>query len=846
MGEGGSQRPGGPGRKRASVLQLELPCATLDEVRARHPELRTRRFLLRTGEPKALDTVVRIDATLSDGTHCFSATSIVERVHSEPDRGMTLWLVAADDSGRELVAWMGGPPPPLLKEAPGAAPRAPETPRAAGPAQPGGGQTLIKEQPDDGSDLFDPFAAFEAAAAAVDRAMDESPAAPRPAAKRLGAVQLVTRAIPVTPLPPEPAPAELDPAPAPEPARADLDAEPAPEPAPVELDPPVQPEPAAAAPPVAPAPPPLARNRPPPSRRPAPPPLPRPTLTPGQPAQAVTPALPEVVEDVVPARPEAARKGPIIGIDLGTTNSCAAVVKDGKAFIIPSREGYNTIPSVVAVSDKGKLLVGHPARGQMLINPKNTVYGAKRLVGRQFKSPVVNDLVGRFAYEIASGPRGEAAVKLGGQIYSLQKISSLILNEVKDIAQQWLGCEVGRAVITVPAYYNDNQRQAVRAAGALAGFEVERIINEPTAAAIAFAHGRKLEARVLVYDLGGGTFDTSVLELHGNVYEVISTGGDTFLGGVDFDRALVDELLARFKQKHGVDFQGERVAWQRIADAAERAKISLSERLTTQVNVPFVTLLGDKPADIDTTVTRSELEKLTEGLIDRTLRVCDDVLTNCGLKISDIGELLLVGGQSRMPLVREKIRAFFGREASRAVHPDEAVALGAALLADSIQSGDIGGMVLVDVLPMSIGVGLPGGRFKKVVERNTSLPHKKTYSIWTSEDHQKTLEIPIFQGEGGRAQENEYLGTLVVPDLPPGTKGNVVFDIVFSISAESILTVTAEERGTARTVTATFSTQDTPDAVRRRLAGDGGEEPPRLDDDDKDKRGGWVKRLFGT
>ena len=845
MGEGGSQRPGGPGRKRASVLQLELPCATLDEVRARHPELRTRRFLLRTGEPKALDTVVRIDATLSDGTHCFSATSIVERVHPEPDRGMTLWLVAADDSGRELVAWMGGPPPPLLKEAPGAAPRAPETPRAAGPAQPGGGQTLIKEQPDDGSDLFDPFAAFEAAAAAMDRAMDESPAAPRPAAKRLGAVQLVTRAIPVTPLPPEPAPAELDPAPAPEPARADLDAEPAPEPAPVELDPPVQPEPAAA-PPVAPAPPAHTRNRPPPSRRPAPPPLPRPTLTPGQPAQAVTPALPEVVEDVVPARPEAARKGPIIGIDLGTTNSCAAVVKDGKAFIIPSREGYNTIPSVVAVSDKGKLLVGHPARGQMLINPKNTVYGAKRLVGRQFKSPVVNDLVGRFAYEIASGPRGEAAVKLGGQIYSLQKISSLILNEVKDIAQQWLGCEVGRAVITVPAYYNDNQRQAVRAAGALAGFEVERIINEPTAAAIAFAHGRKLEARVLVYDLGGGTFDTSVLELHGNVYQMISTGGDTLLGGVDFDRALVDELLARFKQKHGVDFQGERVAWQRIADAAERAKISLSERLTTQVNVPFVTLLGDKPADIDTTVTRSELEKLTEGLIDRTLRVCDDVLTNCGLKISDIGELLLVGGQSRMPLVREKIRAFFGREASRAVHPDEAVALGAALLADSIQSGDIGGMVLVDVLPMSIGVGLPGGRFKKVVERNTSLPHKKTYSIWTSEDHQKTLEIPIFQGEGGRAQENEYLGTLVVPDLPPGTKGNVVFDIVFSISAESILTVTAEERGTARTVTATFSTQDTPDAVRRRLAGDGGEEPPGLDDDDKDKRGGWVKRLFGT
>jgi molecular chaperone DnaK len=889
MGEGGSQRPGGPGRKRASVLQLELPCATLDEVRARHPELRSRRFLLRTGEPKPLDTVVRIDARLSDGTHCFSATSVVERLHPEPDPGMTLQLLAADDAGRELVAWMGGPPPPLLKEAPVAGPGPPETPRAAPPAaQPGAGQTLIKEHPDDGSDLFDPFAAFEAVAAAVDRVVDEGsaartgadgstsvdsspaappapPAPPQPAAKRLGAVQLVTRAIPVTPLPPERVPPAEEPPPAvelapplmeatapqpavlaPEPAAPDP--APAPESTPIELDPPLAPEPAAALPPPANAPSTSARarNRPPPSRRPAPPPLPRPTLTPGQPAQPALPALPEVVEDVVPARPAGARKGPVIGIDLGTTNSCAAVVKDGKAFIIPSREGYNTIPSVVAVSDKGKLLVGHPARGQMLINPKNTVYGAKRLVGGQFKSPVVNDLVGRFAYEIAAGPRGEAAVKLGGQIYSLQKISSLILGEVKDIAQQWLGCEVGRAVITVPAYYNDNQRQAVRAAGALAGFEVERIVNEPTAAAIAFAHGRKLEARVLVYDLGGGTFDTSVLELHGNVYEVISTGGDTFLGGVDFDRALVDELLLRFKQKQGVDFQGERVAWQRIADAAERAKISLSERLTTQVNVPFVTLLGDKPADIDTTVTRAELEKLTEGLIDRTLRVCDDVLTNCGLKISDIGELLLVGGQSRMPLVREKIRAFFGREASRAVHPDEAVALGAALLADSMQSGEIGGLVLVDVLPMSIGVGLPGGRFKKVVERNTSLPHKKTYSIWTSEDYQKTLEIPVFQGEAGRAQDNEYLGTLVVPDLPPGTKGNVVFDIIFALSAESILTVTAEERGTARTVTATFSTQDTPDAVRRRLAGDGGEESPRLDDDDKGKRPGWVKRLFGT
>ncbi len=548
--------------------------------------------------------------------------------------------------------------------------------------------------------------------------------------------------------------------------------------------------------------------------------MPRQTLAPGAPSAPPPVAQAAEESEELPAPRAAGRSsGPVIGIDLGTTNSCAAVVKDGKPFVIPSREGYNTIPSVVALSDKGKLMVGHPARGQLLINPRNTVYGAKRLIGRQFKSPVVTDLLGRFSYEIVSGPRGEAAVKMGDQVLSLQKISSLVLAEVKDLAQRWLGCEISRAVITVPAYYNDNQRQAVRAAGALAGLDVDRIVNEPTAAAIAFAHGRSLEQRVMVYDLGGGTFDTSVLELRGNVYEVISTGGDTFLGGVDFDRALVQDLLARFNQMHGITFEGDRVALQRVTDAAERAKLSLSERLTTQVNVPFITMVGDKGFNLDATVTRAELEKLTAELVDRTLRVCDDVLTNCGLKPADVGEVLLVGGQSRMPMVRARLREFFGKEPSKAVHPDEAVALGAALLAHSMSSGDIGGMVLVDVLPMSIGVGLPGGRFKKVIERNTSLPHKKTYSIWTSQKDQKQLEIPIFQGEAERAQQNEYLGTLIVPDIPPGTEGNIVFDIQFTVSAESILTVSAEERGTRRMVSATFSTQDTPEDPREEKKG---------------------------
>ena len=607
-----------------------------------------------------------------------------------------------------------------------------------------------------------------------------------------------------------------------------------------------------------------APREPPASTRPAPPVQPPPTLVPGAVKPAVTddskaPIAPPKRQDEAVGKQGLGKKGPMIGIDLGTTNSCAAVVKDKKPFVIPSREGYNTIPSIVAINEKGRVIVGHPAKGQLLINPKNTVYGAKRLVGRQFSSNVVQELAGRFAYQIVAGARGEAAVQLGDQQFSLQKISALVLAEVKEIAQQWLQTEVTRAVITVPAYYNDNQRQAVREAGELAGLKVERILNEPTAAALAFAHGRDLEQRVLVYDLGGGTFDASVLELHGNVYEVVSTGGDTFLGGVDFDRMLVDHLLAGFKEQHGIDFPGDRVALQRVTDAAERAKIALSEALEYKVKVPFIALVDEKPYDLDATLSRSELVMLTGHLVDRTLRVCEEVLAARGLKPSDISEVLLVGGQSRMPLVRERIRNFFGREPSKAVHPDEAVALGAALLADSIESGQINGVVLIDVLPMSIGVGLPGGRFKKIIERNTSLPHKKSMSLSTTRDDQESLEIVIFQGDHDKAQDNEYLGTLTVPGLPKATRGTVSFDIMFSLSAESILTVTAEEHATARTVTATFSTSDTPDSVRARLQQDAPPGEARAEaaapaaaaaapEPAAPANGGfsgWLKRLFG-
>ena len=946
----GAPKPGGV------AVALKLPCATLDEVKARHPELKSRSLFVSTSQPLAMDTVIRLKTQLSDGTACFRAAAVVERVQGPGGPpgaapGMTLSLLRMDDAGRELVAWMGGKPPALLTDnapanapaqaKPAAAPSSKPAPAASKPpppapkhATPDTAKATARATPaiDDlppPDDWDSPPPAAAAApvsartatpaaapppplAAAVDSwelsppgggTLDASAASAVPAAAPgpQGADQIQVSwdgdagadaeagatdteaadpwpALPVEATPPAPASAPAPAAKAPlapaapstSSARAPAPASPppttpeklAPPPAAAEklAPPPTTPEklappPAAPAKP-APAPTPLVKPRgrpgegpppplPPASRRPEGR-LPRPTLAPGASAPiSAAPDLPEHLESAAPARRDGPAKGPIIGIDLGTTNSCAAVVRDGKPFIIPSREGYSTIPSVVAISDKGKLMVGHPAKGQLLINPRSTVYGAKRLIGRQFNSPVVSEMMGRFSYEIVAGQRGEAAVRLGNQVFSLQKISSLVLAEVKDLAQQWLGTEVSRAVVTVPAYYNDNQRQAVRAAGALAGLEVERILNEPTAAAIAFAHGRTLEQRVMVYDLGGGTFDTSVLQLSGNVYEVISTGGDTFLGGVDFDSALVGDLFARFKQKHGMDFPGDRVAYQRVVDAAERTKIALSERLTAQANVPFVALVGDKAYDLDATVTRAELEKLTSGLIDRSLAVCEQVLASCGLKPGDIGDILIVGGQSRMPLVRAKLREFFGKEPSKAVHPDEAVALGAAVLAHSIQSDAIGGMVLVDVLPMSIGIGLPGGRFKKVVDRNTSLPHKKTHSIWTSQDHQKTLEIAVFQGESGRVRDNEYLGTLVVPDLPPGTKGNVVFDIVFSISAESILTVTAEERGTARSVSATFSTQDTPEAVKRRLSGgaEAGEAQPAAASNAA--KGGWMKRIFG-
>ncbi|HUL59260.1 MAG TPA: TIGR02266 family protein [Anaeromyxobacteraceae bacterium] len=625
--------------------------------------------------------------------------------------------------------------------------------------------------------------------------------------------------------------------------------------------------------------PPAAARTPAPPARPIHTPVPLPRAAPPQaPAPAARPAgdaaqadlsLPHRIETVragparveipLPASPEpiARKSRAIVGIDLGTTNSCAAVVKDGKPYVIPSREGYNTVPSIVALNARNRIVVGHLARAQLLTNPRATVYGAKRLMGRVFDSELVQDIKGKFAYEIVASEDGYAAVRLGPETLSLEQISALILREVKEVAQNHLGEEVNRAVITVPAYYNERQRAAVRRAGALAGLHVERILNEPTAAALAYAYGRHVNQRVLVYDLGGGTFDASVLELQDNVYEVLSTGGDTFLGGVDFDGRIVERLLAEWERKEGSPFAGDRVALSRLVDAAERAKCALSDRTEFPLNLPFLAVKNGQPVALDVTLTRDELVRLVEPLVHRTLAVCRDVLAAKSFEPKDIDEVLLVGGQSRMPLVREKVAAFFGRAPSRAVHPDEAVAIGAALLAHSLGSAE--GVVLIDVLPMSIGIGLPGGRVKTIIERNTPLPTRKQYGLATTRDGQTEFELVVLQGDGARSTDCEYLGTLRLADLPSGPRGMVKIAITFELGSECLLTVTAREINTGKQVKAVMSAREGSSAARRKLEAEGTDgtgrallqtspgipAPTPVPRERSGRLGGLLRRLFG-
>ncbi|QRN98694.1 TIGR02266 family protein [Archangium violaceum] len=577
----------------------------------------------------------------------------------------------------------------------------------------------------------------------------------------------------------------------------------------------------------------------PPAKKPVAPAAPAPAARPATPAAAPAPAAAAPAPAPAAARPAALPpepksspgqvrtvfltpptsiegKGPVIGIDLGTTNSCVAVVTNNKPTVLRSREGYNTIPSVVSLTTQGKLLVSHRAKSQVLLRPDQTIYGAKRLVGRPFDSAVVNQVRERFHYEIVPDARGRAAVRMGDNVLSLEEVQGIILRECKELAEQHLGQKVERAVVTVPAYYSEPQREAVRRAGWMAGLKVERILNEPTSAALAYGLNRDMAKKVLVYDLGGGTFDATILRIDGNVFEVLSTGGDIFLGGMDFDTLLVDLLLERFQQQEKVAFQGDRIALSRVTDAAERAKVALSESSTYEVHIPMLMMgEGGQPHDLHVTLTRAEMERVCMPLVMRTLDVVRDVLLDAKLRPGEIDDILLVGGQSRMPLVREKLKEVFGKPPHAGVNTDEAVALGAALYSSAVDK--VSSVVLIDVLPMTIGVAMPGGGFTRVIERNTPLPAQRSFAISTTRDNEEVMELSIFQGEDNHISANEYLGTVRLEGLPKGPKGSVRVAVTLRLDSECVLHVNALEYSTRKEMKATLATRYTPEELRQRL-----------------------------
>ena len=505
----------------------------------------------------------------------------------------------------------------------------------------------------------------------------------------------------------------------------------------------------------------------------------------------------------------AGREKPIVGIDLGTTNTCVAHVRNRIPKVVPTDKGSSTLPSVVALSERGEFLVGVAAKDQMVTNPRNTIYGAKRLIGRKFHSRVVQELREYYSYDIVEGPHAEAAVALGGRVYSLPQITALVLAHVKRIAEAHLGREVGEAVISVPAYYNDNQRQAVKEAGRLAGFEVRRIVNEPTAAALAYGFNRGLDQKVLVYDLGGGTFDVSVLQLSHNVFEVLATGGDTFLGGVDFDNRIIDYVLEEAWRQHKVDLGASPTALQRVKSSAEAAKIDLSLIPNVAIELPFLEDRKGRPLDFRVPLSRQRLNELTADLVQRSFELCDQVLGARGLKPGDVDEIILVGGQSRMPLVQDQIREHFGKPARKGVHPDECVALGAALLADSLDTID--SVTLVDVLSMPIGIATPSNLFRKLLEKNQTIPVTKSFRLPPPREPGQPIEIDIYQGDSDQIVDDEFLGSLRLPAAATGRR------IDFKLDEECLLRVSFDdpERGL---VGIDFATRDTPEELRRAVA----------------------------
>ncbi len=847
-------------KRKAVGLLVKLGHQGIDDFVAKYAtNLSEGGMFVRSKNPLAVGTVLSFKVEIANGQRVMQGTAKVKWVraaaksHAEPS-GMGLEFIKLDDASEQVVHRMmaaraplttpesvaAAPAPPRIASvAPGVAPVAP-IPASADIDIPIDDEPLLPPPPPDLDKEID---------IPIDSLMEGLPAAGPP------------------PLPPPPEPAAEVPVEVAAPQKPfdpfELDVQiDAPPPAPLDFDfagPPVGLPPELEAPPTAPPPPP-----PPPPEREVPPPVlpeirrqaappPPPAHAPAKLEAAAPAAAPKARAGLVYLKPpeKIEAGGPVIGIDLGTTNSCCAVLANGKPIILRSKDGYNTIPSVVSLSNNDKLLVGHRAKSQMLLNPSRSIYGAKRLVGRDFDSATVRQVKERFHYQIVPGHDGRAAVQLGGNVLALEEVQGIVLQECREMAEQHLGTKVSRAVVTCPAYYSEPQREAVRRAGAMAGLKVERVLNEPTAAALAYGMNRQLAKTVLVFDLGGGTFDATLMSIEGNVFEVMATGGDIFLGGVDFDGQVTDVLLQKYAEQHKQPFGGDAIALSRVNDVAERAKIALSERNTFDVHLPMLEMdpSGGAPKDLKCTITRAEVEAACAELVERTVSTVQDVLLDAKVKPADVDDIVLAGGMSRMPLVRRKLEGLFKKTPHASVNADEAVALGAALYSGTVDK--VSSVVLIDVVPMTIGVGMPGGSFKRIIERNTPLPVSKSFGVSTQTDHQEMLELMIFQGEDAHVSANEFVGAVHVEGLPKGPKGSVQVAVTLQLDSECVLTVEARELRTRKAFKAKLATRFTSDEIAKRLgiAAEGKKKAEEKRGEELQKRAGgfWsrIKKVFG-